>query len=591
MQTLRPDTYGCPRADAIRNQPMKAPLYFLLMIILLFLFQGGCMSPQEQEMTMTLNRLERQLDSLPGRESGRPFIDTLKAIPASALSSAPLRAYHALVLTQARRKERLFLNEDSLIRNAYNYYAGTSDMYHLMKAALYLSIANRQDGDYEKAFYHAIRAYHLANKLNSPIWIARSAEQRSLLARDRYYHDEEYEYGKIAAIHYDKAGFKVNSQYCIIDLADHYGAIHLYQRGEQLLDSIIANAVDSSVLFAALSSSIDNLLSQKKYDKGIAYMEQMEQMQDFGIWSAGDYLNQAQIAIYKGENPFPYLADARKDIEFVGLKAIYYSILMDYYNNNHSFKDALIYADSLLLIENDFLRESFNENTSIQTKKFYEETSRQVGDDFSRTSDIILYIIFFLDLITIIYLMIFYFRNIIKTRIISSARHILHNKTAAHNILLLKQLTEYFNTNQRLTQENISLVNNQAELFKQQWGTLNLLCKEYLSSDDYNINRKNVYSQLEKQLHLIKQEDQLNTLLQQADIYLNGLLTLFQTECPNLSPAFYRLFGLIAVGFSPKTISFLSDISISNFYVKKKRLTEKIQSIEPPHLDLFMRLL
>lgn len=134
----------------------------ILLITLLALLAGACISPRDRETTLKLNRLERKLDSLPGRESGQPLLDSLRAIPPSALTSDRLRALHALLLSQARRKEKLPLNQDSLISDAYQYYSNSSDAKHLMKAAFYLSRADQENGDYNNAFRHAIQAYHIA---------------------------------------------------------------------------------------------------------------------------------------------------------------------------------------------------------------------------------------------------------------------------------------------------------------------------------------------------------------------------------------------------------------------------------------------
>lgn len=53
----------------------------ILLITLLALLVGACISPRDRETTLKLNRLERKLDSLPGRESGQPLLDSLRAIP------------------------------------------------------------------------------------------------------------------------------------------------------------------------------------------------------------------------------------------------------------------------------------------------------------------------------------------------------------------------------------------------------------------------------------------------------------------------------------------------------------------------------
>lgn len=558
---------------------MKTPLYIFLILILSFM-AGSCISTGERETTLKLNRIERQLDSLPGRESGQPYIDSLEAIPASALTSPRLRALHSLLLTQARRKEGLPVNQDSLLIEAHRYYTNAHDPRRLMKASLYRSVASQNEGNYNDAFYYAIRAYHIADNLGEPLWIARTAEQRALLARDKYYREEEYEYSLKAAQYYDKAGFTINAQYCYIDVADYFTSVYQYEKGEHLLDIIINNATDSIVLFNALTYSVDNLLYQRKYEKAGKNLDRLEQTCNIDNWDSGVLLTKAQVEMHRGNNPLPYLERAKSGLDFVGMKTIYYSTLLEYYENKKEFRRAFAYADSLLKLDNNFFRESLKDNTSLQIKDFYEVLSIKAEADFSHTSVIVAALLFLLNLSVSVFLLIFYLKKVRRISLFISNRHNLHHQISTENIRLLEKITEYSNQNEQLTYR-------QGKLFQQQWDTLNNLCKEYFRSDNNDLNRKNVYESLEKQLLLLKKQNNLDSLIKQADYHLKGIITLFQTECPGLSPKIYQLFGLIAAGFGSKIICFLTDITPDNLYARKKRMLTKINAIQPPHLELF----
>lgn len=587
----------------MRRFPAMKSLYHILLISLLALLAGACISPRDRETTLKLNRLERQLDTLPGRESGRPFIDSLESIPAEALSSPRLRALHSLLLTQARRKERLPLNEDSLLSDAYRYYANSGDSRRLMKASLYSSVANRDEGNYKEAFFHAIRAYHIAENLGEPLWIARTAEQRAFLARDRYYRDEEHDFWLKAARCYEESGFTISAQHCYMELGDYFRAVHQYERSEQLLDSVIDNAADSIVLFGALTYAVDNLLEQQKFGKGVKYLDRMEEIYDIDSWPSGMLLTKAQIEMHRGNDPIPYLEKAKNGLDFVGMKAIYFSSLLEYYKQKKDLPRVYAFTDSLLWIENDFLGNSFKETTSLQTKDFYENLSERTETDFSRTTAIVGALLLLLNIAVFVFLIIFYLRQVRHNSPFNSGRRILHNRISAENVRLLERITEYSARNRQLTAENLSLTdsqarltdrqmemaNRQAELFQQKWDTLNNLCKEYSKSDNDDINRRNVYDRLEKQLRMLKKQNEIDNLVRQADEYLNGIVTLFEKECPGLPSELYQIFGLMAVGFGSKIICFLTDTTTANFYSRKKRLIEKINAIQPPHREFFLK--
>lgn len=235
----------------------------------------------------------------------------------SALTSDRLRAHHALLLSQARRKEKLPLNQDSLISDAYKYYSNSSDAKHLMKAAFYLNQADQENGDIDNAFRHAINAYDIAEELNDPLWIARTAEQRALLAHSRFYHSEVEVYSKIAALNYRQAGMVINSQYSLIDLAEAYSVQNKYKEAELLLDSIISNPADSTLLAGALSSAIYNILFTGDIRKASAYMTRLEELNKYYIFSDDDYISKAIIEINLNRTPIPYLKEASKDLGFI----------------------------------------------------------------------------------------------------------------------------------------------------------------------------------------------------------------------------------------------------------------------------------
>lgn len=560
----------------------------ILLITLLALLAGACISPRDRETTLKLNRLERKLDSLPGRESGQPLLDSLRAIPPSALTSDRLRAHHALLLSQARRKEKLPLNQDSLISDAYKYYSNSSDAKHLMKAAFYLSRADQENGDYNNAFRHAIQAYHIAEQLDISLWIARTAEQRALLAVDRLYITETMESSRIASIYYEKAGREINSQYCLIDIADGLTYQERYKEAEILLDSIIASPADTMLLGGALSSAIFNILFTDNFDKATEYMERIEKLGDKYHWETDDYFNKALIEMHNDRDPFPYLDIARQNMSFVGSKTRYYLILKKYYHKKKDFQKAMHYADSILQLEYGFFSESFKENTSRQNMEYYEELSQSTEKNLSQATQITAFALIGLCLSASIYFIIYLYKA--RKRSLSQSR-IKLKEIALDNIVLLLEISKFSSLNQQLSEEKSQLERARIDLFKGQWATLNGLCKEYLKSDNSAINRKNVYIRLEQQLAQLKRPENLNKLFSLTDSYLNGLLTRFRAECPALSEAQYQLFSLMAAGFSPQIISHLCDINLSHFYVLKGRLIEKIRIINPPHLEEFIKII
>lgn len=559
----------------------------ILLITLLALLAGACISPRDRETTLKLNRLERKLDSLPGRESGRPLLDSLEAIPASSLTSDRLRAHHALLLTQARRKEKLPLNEDSIIRNAFNYYSASSDRRRRMKSALYLSVADEQNGNIPDAFYHANLAYNSALQLRVPLWIARAADQIGSLSYERFYNTEVCKFNKIAAENYSKAGFKINAQYCILDCSNGYIRQDKYAKAQELIDSVLQAPTDCLVFGAALSSAVFNRLRAGDFEKAEQFMNQLEQLGDAYPWETDNYFDKAELELYRQRDPFPYLNQVRDECEFVGSKARYYTILRDYYRKKSDFRTTTLYCDSILSLQYGFFLKAFNENTSSKTAEYFQDLSDKTDKEFSRSVKRTALLLILLSIIATIFLINNLYRKY-QGNSSKSVKHLKLKEITINNILLFRKLAEYSVDNKRLLDKNISLSQDRIDLFKKQWNTLNIICNEYLNTSGSSANKHNVYSQLEKQLNQLKRPKKLDELISIADSYLDGLITTLKTECPSLSPDQQKLFGLMAVGFAPTTISFLCGFKINYYYLKKNRLIKKLAELNPPHLGLFM---
>lgn len=550
---------------------------------------SGCISRQERNALRKLHRLEHQLDSLPGWESGQPILDSLQAMDPATFKTKYLRAFHALLVTQARRKEKMPLNQDSLSKLTYNYFSKTADLLHKAKAGLYLSVACQSNGDITKAFYYAHEAFSNAKLCNEPLWIARAADQLSMLSWSRYYLSDAHEYTCIAAHNYGKTDFKINEQYCLIDLAGYYYSNNEPSKCEEILDSLISHPVDSSILFSALSTSINYLLDTSKYEKASEYMTRMDSFPQYFHRNAHDFINKGRIESRKGNNPIPFFENAKGLLNSVDAKAYYYVSFMNYYIKQNDHQQSFIYADSIISTYNNFLKAAFKDNTSLQKSKYMQATTDNLEKRFFETSHGIVTGILCLNILLTLFL-IFVQRKLRRKSSTPSKSTTQVREISAKNIMLILKVTQFAQINQQLKEDNKSLSQSRQEIFQNQWIYLNQLCSQYLNNNN-KIAKNNIYMQLEKQLTNLKQSSQQKKLFETADEYLNGAITLITQECPELQDEQINLFCLCAIGFTPKTISFFTDLTVDNIYKRRKRLCEKLEKINPPHLDTFLEMM
>ena len=96
----------------------------------------------------------------------------LEQIPASRELQGEERALYALLLTQARYKSCVLLEDDSLIRIAVNYYQRGGEQERLAQAYFYWGCVYAEKGELPKAIDLYLKSLKLTSEKNDPIFAA-----------------------------------------------------------------------------------------------------------------------------------------------------------------------------------------------------------------------------------------------------------------------------------------------------------------------------------------------------------------------------------------------------------------------------------
>lgn len=135
-------------------------LFSFLLIGSMFLpvFVSSCSSSVEHSLLMCANSLmEMHPDSA---------LSILESIASPQKLSRSDKAYYALLLTQARHKNYIPLDNDSLIKIAVDYYGDTNKSLYAMKAHYYLGATYRDIGRTSFAVEEYLKAIQLAPEEN-----------------------------------------------------------------------------------------------------------------------------------------------------------------------------------------------------------------------------------------------------------------------------------------------------------------------------------------------------------------------------------------------------------------------------------------
>lgn len=125
-------------------------------------------------------------------------------------------------------------------------------------------------------------------------------------------------------------------------------------------------------------------------------------------------------------------------------------------------------------------------------------------------------------------------------------------------------------------------------LFREKWSTLSNLCEEYFEKDSSMKMRESIQRNIESEIRNIGTPVGLHLIEQETDRYRDGLVKKLRMEFPKFKEKDIQFSCLLFAGFSVRAICFILDITTNNFYVRKKRLIERLKSCDSPCRDMFL---
>lgn len=533
----------------------------------------------------------------------------LRGIAPSSLHSKKHKAKYALLLTQALVKNDSVITSDSLIRQAVNYYSKHPNSPDLMKSAFYHAEVLRGLENITEAVKTSTQAYNIAQKLNDPYWIAKSAEQLMFIFNAGYNREEAAKYSKIASEFYAKAGRRLN---------------HLYSLCDYALDLISTNHISKA---AYLSDSLINIV-QREYGASplLGYVYQVKfiaavELNDFNNAekcyknilalshfispSIRVHINHAIILSKKGNDDlaFTELKQIEEKCYSHSDKASLFEAYINLYKSKGDFYNAACYLDSALTLQNESVHDILKRDVVLSQKDYYDsnyrvEHKKSLNYKKLIISCAVLFICFIL-MIMCIYRMNIKRKNKkieskVKDLFILSAQLVdtetekgslqkqLHEKEQENNSL--KRVLDFKNSEQvqlkyslnEAEHLQVKLKSEISSLFKNQWNILNMLCYEYLEKGDSESTRSSILKSVEDQIRKINNPKSIKAIEDSVNKYMNNIIIRLRQECRFLKEADLNFLTLICAGFSQRSICFLLNIKQKNYYAKKQRLILRI---------------
>lgn len=242
---------------------MKRLLFFSIGVLCL----AAC-SPASRDMVI---QAEQLLDSKP--DSALVILDRIQA---DNLHPRSLRARYAVLLTAAQHKNYIDVDSDSLIGPAYDHFRHYGSLENRMKAAYYCGIVKQNAGQTVEASYLFNEAFSLAESLGEKRYLGFACEHLSTLYSENYDSQSAYEYAQKAAAAFDSCGETLSADYSRLDMARSLYSLGKRGPSERIVDSLLAspNVTDLGLRYYLYGMKADFSFRDQRYAEAGKLYEQ-----------------------------------------------------------------------------------------------------------------------------------------------------------------------------------------------------------------------------------------------------------------------------------------------------------------------------
>lgn len=464
-----------------------------------------------------------------------------------------------------------------------------------------------------------LNAYYAAKNSHNSYWIARSAEKIGDIFYISYSYNQAIHYSKEAIINYREAGQTEAERYAISDLAFRFSQKGEHNKAFKILDSLInitttenrnnKQLIDYIQYHLALvnirlkkdpnyesshNNPLSDTISESLKITNVIYKAEIENNISNPTQSIENLLLKLKNETTNKEEKVQLLyamykrANAKGDYKYA-------ATLTDSLIQIQSFIADSLLQESVLGVQNDFYHSKAEEEHAVSVRKNW----------------IILITVLSGLLLTAACIIVYQIKLKRKAKEIAASVTSLANMTHEFNLQKEQinsqleqisqkdaELMEKENEVKQLMTELAEHINTESkhnelvrELFATKWSTLNSLCNEYDAWKENSGVASKIYTQFCRELDKLRSAKGMRELEQMVNQYNQGLMTHFRAEVPGLKEYTYQLMILSAAGFEPRVGALLLNIEKQNFYLRRRRLRERLDTLKPPHLELYLRYL
>lgn len=552
-------------------------------------------------------------------------IDVLKALAKYKL----YEPYYLTPIDSCREQIKMISKDDPSIFYRYLY----------LKAFLLF-----ENAKYPEAMKYAMKGFQLSKKHNDPYWTAKNSQiVGDILCRNCNWKGA-LQQDSVTIQEYKKAGRLRDANFAKVDYAVNLSSSGDIQNADKYFrknNEIWVETKDSALL---TYNTTRHVLCLIDYGMLIDAKRTIEERENFNARIAfqSQYYN-ALFEISLLENNMQkakaYLDSIDKDDDEGIGEVRYLDAKSKYLKKKGDYKKALEVTDSIIIISNKMIKELLTQSVVAAQRDFYDDMAQEEALEAKKNRMIILFVSLGALFAIIFGWLYFKYRLKIKNLEIQNKINKIYNlsqdldqlssektgllesmhnqeeqlnkitselKLNLNNIEKMKEdiqrkeeefqtLSESFTTlseeqydSEALRRELEKLQNKEKEnrqkiqeLFKSRMDFFNKFSNIYFTKKDSPRVKQSLINDFENMLSKMKESIQAGKVEQQVNHFLDDIVEELREKCDKLSEEDLLVTSLIYAGYMPRYISEVCGFSENYFYVKRKRIIEKILKTMP----------
>lgn len=488
----------------------------------------------------------------------------LEGIDRADVSSDRDKALYYLLMTQARDKNHLPLDNDTMISFSVDYFDRERDSRYLMLSHYFNGRVLSQTGDFPLAILSFLQATDIAERLDDRFWVGMASRGLSDIYQETFNCMEELAYAEKEYRNIKASGLQPYVNYSLLDLARAQNNSGNYADAirtcKEILDSA-SSAGDDFLYDCALNVSATAAIGDGQPDKAVETLVLLSQRSRM---TYTDSLYMAAAYAMLGN-----LKDANAIFESIICKDSIHYIYAAYHISKAEgdTEKALKNNEDLSKLKNRLVNLQLDRGVTSSVANNFNRINQQKQKDLA-TSRKLLWLSIIAASAVIILLCLFFVTLIRKQR-----------RETSDKILFAEQLQEQLEKN---NSDHLSSLEALKGLMAERYRLLSDLCRVVVDSQDSKSARQKVADSVTTLIKEVSLNgNKLQELQNYVDTLYSNLFTDFRIDLPDLKDSDYALFLFTVLRFPSNVIALLlKEEKVSAVYDRRRRLKDKIRRLD-----------